>query len=156
MLQAKKIIDSVLGILLIVLMIVLVIDVVWQVLARYVAQAPTSFTDELARYLLIWVGLFGAAYALGKKRHLAIDLLITRLKGKSRINLNRLINILILGFAVFVMVIGGSRLVWITLTLKQISAALGVPLGVVYLAIPLSGALMIFYAVIDIIHPIRD
>ena len=47
----------------------------WQVLTRFVLGNPSSFTDELARYLLIWVGLFGAAYAIGKRTHLAIDLL---------------------------------------------------------------------------------
>lgn len=145
----KKIVDRILGILLIILMVVLVVDVVWQVLARYVAQSPSSFTDELARFLLIWVGLFGSAYALGKKKHLAIDLLPNRLQGTSKIRLNRLINILIFLFAFFVMIIGGIRLVWITWTLKQVSASLGIPLGIVYLAIPLSGLLMLFYILVD-------
>ncbi|GAB1359158.1 hypothetical protein MASR1M31_09390 [Porphyromonadaceae bacterium] len=69
----RKSIDKVLGILLIVLMSVLIIDVMWQVISRYVLANPSSFTDEVAGYLLVWVGLLGAAYVAGKKDHLAID-----------------------------------------------------------------------------------
>ena len=146
----KNKIDNLLGILLIILMAVLVIDVVWQVAARYLVKSPSSFTDELARFLLIWVGLFGAAYALGKKKHLAIDILPNRLKGKKKENLYRIINLIIILFALTVLVIGGIRLVYITLSQKQVSAALGVPLGYLYLALPLSGLFMIFYSLHDI------
>lgn len=140
----------VLGVLLIVLMVVLVLDVVWQVAARYLVKSPSSFTDELARFLLIWVGLFGSAYALGKKRHLAIDILPSRLTGKKKRRLNNLIQSLIILFSLTVLVIGGIRLVVITLTLDQTSAALGIPLGYIYLALPLSGLFMIYYGLLDL------
>ena len=138
-----------LGYLLILLMGILVLDVVWQVLARYLMKSPSSFTDELARFLLIWVGLFGSAYALGKKRHLAIDLFVNRLKGKKRVVAGDVIRLMILLFIVPVLVVGGTRLVWITLTLKQVSASLAIPLGVVYLALPISGLLMVVFVLAD-------
>ena len=146
----RKYIDKFLAFALIVTMTVLVIDVVWQVLARYIVKSPSSFTDELARYLLIWVGLLGSAYAMGKKKHLAIDLLPSKLSGKPRIYLDNFISILIIAFAGLVLVVGGIRLVYITLNLDQISPALGIPLGYVYLVLPFSGLLIIFYAVYDI------
>lgn len=52
----------------------LVLCVVWQVLSRYIIGKPSTVTDELARYLFMWVALIGAAYTTGLKRHLAIDL----------------------------------------------------------------------------------
>ncbi|HLW08612.1 MAG TPA: TRAP transporter small permease subunit, partial [Marinilabiliaceae bacterium] len=55
-------IDKILEFFLVVLMGTLVINVVWQVLSRFVFKNPSSFTDELATFLLIWVGLAGAAY----------------------------------------------------------------------------------------------
>lgn len=148
--KVRDTIDKVLGTLLIILMVALVMDVVWQVAARYLVKSPSSFTDELARFLLMWVGLMGAAYALGKKRHLALDLLPQKLKGKKKKNLLILINVLVILFAFTVLVVGGIRLVYITLTLDQISAALGVPLGYVYLSLPLSGLFMIYYGLFDI------
>jgi len=149
--KTKTTIDKILGSLLIFLMITLVLDVVWQVAARYLVKSPSSFTDELARFLLMWVGLFGSAYAHGKKRHLAIDILPSKLSGKKKQNLLAFINITIILFALFVLVIGGIRLVYITLTLNQISPALGLPLGYVYLSLPLSGLFMIYYGIFDIL-----
>lgn len=68
----RKIIDKGLELSLIFLMAFLVVDVLWQVLSRYILVSPSSVTDELAGYLLIWVGLLGAAYVSGKNEHLAI------------------------------------------------------------------------------------
>lgn len=148
--KVKATIDKILGTLLIILMIILVLDVVWQVAARYLVKSPSSFTDELARFLLMWVGLFGAAYAHGKKRHLAIDILPSKLSGKKKVNLLIFINVMVILFALTVLVIGGIRLVYITLTLDQISPALRIPLGYVYLSLPLSGLFMIYYGLLDI------
>lgn len=150
MIKLRKHIDQFLAIALIFTMTILVIDVVWQVLARYIVKSPSSFTDELARFLLIWVGLLGSAYAMGKKKHLAIDILPSKLSGKPKRFLNAFIGILIMLFAILVLVVGGIRLVYITLTLNQISPALGVPLGYVYLVLPFSGILIAFYALLDI------
>ncbi|HPR59552.1 MAG TPA: TRAP transporter small permease subunit, partial [Prolixibacteraceae bacterium] len=65
--ELRKKVDKVLEFVLIGLMIVLIADVSWQVISRYLLSAPSSFTDELAGYLLIWVGVLGAAYVAGKQ-----------------------------------------------------------------------------------------
>ena len=65
----------------------MVLNVTWQVLSRYIVQNPSSFTDELSRYMLVWLGMLGAAYVAGKDQHIAIDLLPSRLVGKSKIKL---------------------------------------------------------------------
>ncbi len=148
--KIRKYIDKFLALILIITMTVLVVDVVWQVLARYVVKSPSSFTDELARFLLIWVGLLGSAYALGKKKHLAIDLLPSKLTGKPKKVLNIFISVLVIAFAALVLVLGGIRLVYITFTLNQISPALGIPIAYVYLVLPFSGLLMIAYGILEI------
>jgi TRAP-type C4-dicarboxylate transport system permease small subunit len=50
-------------------------------------------------------------------------------------------------FALFILLIGGLRLVNLAFTLKQISPAIGIPMGYVYLVLPVTGALMMLYAV---------
>jgi len=144
-------IDKVLAWFLIALMGIAVLNVLWQVFTRWVLQDPSSYTEELARYLLIWIGLLGAAYAAGQKLHLAIDIVPTKLTGRARDRLEIAIEVCVFLFALGVMVIGGMRLVLLTLRFDQVSAALGVPLGFVYLVIPLSGVLIMVYAVIEII-----
>lgn len=128
----------------------MVLNVLWQVASRYVVKSPSSFTDELARFLLIWVGLLGSSYVAGKKMHLAIDILPSKLKGRKARNLSILINVLVALFAFFAMVWGGIKLVYITLTLNQTSAALNLPLGYVYSVIPLSGLLIVYYSIVNL------
>lgn len=143
--RTKAAVDAALGWLLVVLMGLAVVNVLWQVFTRFVLSDPSAFTDELARYLLIWVGLFGAAYASGKRAHLAIDLLRTRLRGRAVHWHGIFVGTVVMLFAALVMVVGGWRLVSLSFLLGQTSAALQVPLGVVYLALPASGALIVFY-----------
>jgi TRAP-type C4-dicarboxylate transport system permease small subunit len=128
-------------------MAVLVIDVLWQVFSRYVLNTPSSFTDELAGFLLIWVGLFGGAYVAGKNEHLAIDLLLQKSPPKRQKSIKLFINISILLFAVFVMVAGGIWLVYTRFLLSVRSAALELPLGYVYIVLPVSGLLIAYYMI---------
>jgi TRAP-type C4-dicarboxylate transport system permease small subunit len=153
--KVRKTIDRILEVLVVVVMAVLVLDVVWNVASRYLLNAPSSFSVELARYLLIWVGLLGGAYASGKKEHIAINLLPQKLQKRNPAKRRRLdifINILIILFALFVFVIGGTRLMYIAFKMTQVSATMQIPMGIVYLALPLSGLLIIFYSIHEIMH----
>jgi TRAP-type C4-dicarboxylate transport system permease small subunit len=149
--KLRRIIDATLRNFLIFLMIILVIDVLWQVFSRYIIGVPSSFTDELAGFLLIWVGLGGAAYATGNKLHLAIDLFPSKLPPDKRKYLEIFINILIIAFALTVMVVGGTWLVLTRFYLGQISSALQISIGYVYLILPISGLLICYYSVDDIL-----
>lgn len=149
-------IDKILEFFLVVLMGTLVINVVWQVLSRFVFKDPSSFTDELATFLLIWVGLAGAAYVKGKNEHLAIDILHTKLSPKSLNKMMIFINFLVIVFSGTVMVIGGVWLVYTRFVLGQLSASIQVPLGYVYMIVPISGLLMSYYAIDDIRHLIKE
>ena len=142
----RKIVDKILEIFLVILLAVLVVDVVWQVVSRYILNSPSSFTDELARILLIWVGILGAAWATGKKMHLAIDFFIDKFNKKNRRLINKIINITVALFAFFVMIIGGGNLIYMLLKLGNTTAALSLPIGYVYAVIPISGLLIVFYS----------
>lgn len=146
--RVKAAIDRALGGLLVVVMALLVLDVLWQVFTRFVLRDPSGFTDELARFLLIWVGLLGAAYVTGQRGHLAIDLLPRRLEGRAADCLGIGIQVAIAAFATAVLVAGGYRLMALTFLLGQSSAALGLPLGWVYAVLPVSGTLIVLYSVL--------
>jgi len=144
--------NRVLEIVLIVLMTVLVVDVLWQVFSRYLLSSPSSFTDELAGYLLIWVGVLGAAYVAGRREHLAIDILIQRSPPARQRILLYLIHSLIFLFALSVMVSGGVYLVYTRFVLQVKSAALQLPLGYVYVVLPVSGLIIMYYALLHILN----
>lgn len=150
--KLRENINRVLGWFLAILMAVMVLNVLWQVFTRYVVGVPSSFTDELARYLLIWVGILGAAYAAGRRVHVAIDILPSRLNPQAQARLLVFVNVIIILFSLTVLVIGGSRLVYITFLLKQNSPALQIPLGGVYTIIPISGLLVMYYKISDLLN----
>lgn len=148
----KKRLDHILGIFLVILMALMVLSVLWQIFSRYLMNSPSSFTEELARYLFIWIGILGAAYASGQQTHLAIDILPPKLNPVNRIRLRIGINLLIILFCLTVLVVGGGNLVYVNYELGQSSAALNLPLSWVYSIVPVSGVLVIFYKVNEIIH----
>ncbi|MBD0777248.1 TRAP transporter small permease [Maribacter sp. ANRC-HE7] len=148
----RKQIDKILGKTLVAIMAIMVINVLWQVFTRYVTGNPSSFTDELARYLMIWVGILGAAYVAGKNLHVAIDILPSRATAKTQKKLKFIVTILIILFVFCAFIVGGSRLVYISYILGQQSPALQIPLAVVYVIIPISGLLIIYYKVSDLLN----
>lgn len=132
---------------LVLILVGMVLNVIWQVFTRSFTPSPSAFTNELARYLMIWLGVLGAAYISGKQEHVAIDFFVKKLNNSLRRFIDRFVLLSILSFAFFVMIIGGINLVYITLKLEQYSPSLQIPLALVYSIIPISGLLIIFYKV---------
>lgn len=153
--ELTDVVDRILGQVLVFLMGVAVLNVLWQVFTRFVIDAPSGFTEELARYLLIWIGILGAGYVAGQRAHLALELLPERLDGRQLAWLKIVIEGCVLAFALIVMTVGGTRLVYTIFLSGQTSSALGISLGYVYAAVPLSGALIVFYSVAHIVEEAR-
>lgn len=142
-----KKLDRVLAIFLIILMAAIVIDVTWQILSRFVVGKPSSITEEIARFLLVWIGLLGAAYAFRTHAHLGLDILTSKLPIDKRVRAEILSQLFSFGFAASVMVYGGISLVKLQLLLGQTSAALQIKMGYVYIVLPLAGLLICIYAI---------
>ena len=143
----KKALDHSLEVLVTVCMAVLVVDVVWQVFTRFILRDPSSWTEELATFLMIWVGLLGGSVALNRGAHLGIDYFMLKLSVRKRLYTQVFVFSLVAVFSLLVLVIGGIQLVQITLMNNQISPALELKMGYVYLALPISGFCLVFYSV---------
>jgi TRAP-type C4-dicarboxylate transport system permease small subunit len=142
-----KCVDFGLSWFLVVLMVVMVLDVSWQVFTRFILRDPSSFTEELATFLLIWLGLLGGAYALRLKAHLGIDIFTIKMSPEKRYIWEFVIFTVVILFSLLALIWGGLRLVNITLYLNQISAALRIKMGYVYTVLPFTGILLIFYSI---------
>jgi len=149
----KAKVDRLLGMFLVALMVVMTLDVLWGVFTRYALGGQASWTEELARFLLIWIGTLGAAYASGQKMHLAIDLVTPNVSDSTAEKVQVLIAAIIILFVAAVMIIGGIRLIYITVHLEQTSAAMKVPMGLVYAVVPLSGMFILYYKLVEIVSP---
>jgi TRAP-type C4-dicarboxylate transport system permease small subunit len=148
----KKVLDYSLELLVIVVVAVLVVDVLWQVFTRFILKNPSTWTEELAVFMLIWVSLLGAAVALNRGAHLGIDYFVGKLSPKKRLYTEIFVFLCVSAFSLTVMVIGGIDLVSSTLKLEQVSPALGVKVGYVYLAVPISGFFLVLYSVIGLVE----
>ncbi len=143
-------INKVLEFLLVLIFALLVLDVLWQVFSRYVLNTSFSFTEELARFSLIWLSILGAAYLNAKREHLSMDFFYKKLPIDKQKKVLYLIEFCVLLFALVVMVIGGFNLVFTTLHLEQLSGTLRVPLGYIYAVLPVSGLLIVCFSLYHI------
>ncbi len=141
----KSAIDSLLRWVIIAIFTVLVACVTWQVLSRYVLGTPSTLTDEIARFLFMWLALIGGAYTFGARRHLAIDLLTSPLSGRRKLASEAAILLVVASFAAVVMIWGGYSLVSRTLASGQVTPALRISMGWIYGAIPFAGAVILYY-----------
>lgn len=144
-------IDSVLKTLVALFMCAIVLAVSWQVLSRYLLGDPSSFSDELSRFLLIWIGMLGSAYCYRVKSHLSLNILTEKMADKKRWFATIFAHFMVFLFALLVMVVGGANLVSMTFDPIQFSPVLNIKIGYVYSVIPLSGALIAFYALVEIV-----
>lgn len=152
----KKILDRTLEVLVGVSVGILVMDVLWQVFTRYVLNNASEWTEELATFLMIWVSLLGAAVALNRGSHLGIDYFMSKLPPRKRLYTEVFVFVLIFLFSLFVMVIGGVTLVTNTLQRGQVSPALNLKMGYVYLAVPISGFFLVLYSLIGFIERLTE
>lgn len=143
-------IDKVTRHALVLMMGLLVIVVVWQVISRYLLNSPSTLTDEIARFLLIWISLLGAAYCSGQNLHIAINALPTRLNPENRKRLTILNKSLVIAFVLLVFVIGGGWLTATTFIYLQLTPTLQIPMGIVYMIAPICGLLIIYYKLDDL------
>jgi len=135
---------------LITIFALLVLDVLFQVFSRYILSTSFTWTEEFARFSLIWMTILGAAYLNAKKEHLSMDFLYQKFSVTNKRKASVLIEIFISLFALFVMVIGGFNLVYTTLHLEQLSGTLRIPLGYVYAIMPFSGLLIMCFSMYHI------
>ncbi|RAK06949.1 TRAP-type C4-dicarboxylate transport system permease small subunit [Halanaerobium saccharolyticum] len=147
MLKIKKGMNKVLSYLTAFLLISMTALVIWQVFTRYILRNPSTFTEELVRFMLIWTSFLGAAYTFGIRGHMALIFLRNKLVGKKKRALYLFIDLIILIFAL-ILIKGGINL---SSNLIQINTPiLGVSKGLVYSIVPISGFLITIYQIFNI------
>ncbi|NBH79988.1 TRAP transporter small permease [Clostridiaceae bacterium] len=150
----RKIIDKVIEVLCTIIMGVMVVAVCWQVFTRFVLKNPSTVTEEMLRYLLVWTTMVGAAYAYGRRKHLSIGVVAKKLPPAGQKLLDIGVQAIVILFCIVVMILGGSRLV--NTAQGQISAALGIPMPYIYACLIVAAILFIFYAALFILEDIKE
>lgn len=141
---------------LIVAVLVLVLDVLWGVFTRKVLGDQAQWSEELARFLLIWISLLGGAVAFGEKAHLGVDYFVGLLAPEAQRFMTIFAHLVVLVFAVTVFMIGGLKIVLDNLAMGQTTPALALKMGHVYLALPIAGVFIILFAIEQLLEVLFD
>ncbi|MBQ4470074.1 MAG: TRAP transporter small permease [Synergistaceae bacterium] len=141
----EKILDSVMRFLMALSMFILVAFGTWQIFSRWVLKDPSTFTDELLRYVLIIAGMIGSAYCFYRDEHLALTLVSDKAKGTFKFILNIFIEACILFFVVYVFIYGGWKL---SATATNVSSVMRIPMKTLYLIEPLCGIMIVIARVL--------
>ncbi|PFG20644.1 TRAP transporter small permease [Serinibacter salmoneus] len=153
MTRFKEGLDKALEWLCVVLFALLVVTVAWQVFTRQVLNDPSGWSEELAKYTFIWLGLFAAALMFGERGHIAVDFVVRKMPAGVQHWIGVFGQLVIALFAVIVMIYGGykvSALAW-----NQNLTGLPVNVGWLYTALPVAGVLILFYSVYHLISLLR-
>lgn len=135
-----------LGYLCVLIFSLLVIDVLWGVATRYLLGHQAYWTEELARFLLVWLAMIGAALAYIDNKHLGVDIVTRSLDPSARRIANLVTHLAVFGFAAGVMVYGGAGLFVERWNSGQTMAALEIKKAWFYLSLPVSGLLISIFS----------
>lgn len=113
-----------------------------QVFCRYVLNASLFWSEELARYMLVWLSFFGATVAYYRNLHPGVDALFSRLSTGHQNVLRLLVHVIAAALAV-VMIVSGSQFAWFVRS--QISPALSIPKWIILAVIPISGTILLLH-----------
>jgi TRAP-type C4-dicarboxylate transport system permease small subunit len=170
LMKFKKSLILLLEWVIIALFAALVLDVLWGVLSRasgslvvklmergyepwaFLPHGQSRWTEEVAIFLMMWVALLGSGAAYGLKSHLGVDYLVEKLHPEAKMLAEAVVHIVVAVFAGAVLLWGGYVLVSKTLAAGQLSPALNLKMGYVYLSVPISGVFIVLFCVENLIE----
>lgn len=127
----------------------MVVLTTYQVITRYVFDAPSTWSEELVGYLFAWSTMFGAAIVSGERGHMNIPILVDRFAPPVRKAFHIFSEVIALLFSASILVLGGFQVS--SLAMGQQTSSLGVAVGVFYWVMPVCGILMVVYSALNII-----
>ena len=138
--KVERVLDTVMRFLMALSMLTLVVFGTWQIFSRWVLRDPSTFTDEMLRYVLIIAGMIGSAYCFYRDEHLALTLITDKAKGPFKLALNVFIEACILFFVIYVFIVGGIKL---SATATNVSSVMHIPMKLLYMIEPVCGVLIV-------------
>lgn len=148
--QLRKFLDTILHVLAGGSFLAMVALTCWQVFTRYILKNPSSWSEELVSYLFAWMSLLGSSLVVGERGHMNIPIIVEKMGEGGRKFFAIFAEIVACLFAGVILVYGGVQIT--SLAMGQMTSSLGVPIGVFYIVLPLSGIINIVYTILNIIE----
>lgn len=150
--RALGLLRRVIQLVIIVMFAVLIATVFYQVVGRYLFNAPPSWSEELARFLQIWIALLASALGIQHGMHLGVDYLLYAVPPRGRALLETLVHVMVTCFLLLLLTQGIKIL---GVASVQTSPAMGINMWYAYLAVPVGAALMLLESVLKLGASVR-
>ena len=147
--KIRSVLNKALNLLAGLSMAVMVILTTYQVIARYIFNSPSTWSEELVGYIFGWSTLFGATIVSGERGHMNIPILVDRMNPPLRKAFHILWEVVAFVFSAAILVLGGIQVS--NLAMGQQTSSLGVAVGVFYWAMPICGVVILLYSVLNIV-----
>ena len=147
--KVEKVLDTVMRFLMALAMLTLLVFGTWQIFTRWVLGNPSTFTDEMLRYVLIIAGFIGSAYCFYRDEHLALTLITDKAKGPFKVALDIFIEVCILFFVIYVFIFGGFKL---ANTATNVSSVMHIPMKSLYMIEPICGILIVLARILKYVN----
>ena len=135
-----------LEIALVFLLVAMTLTVFSQVIARYIFEAPLSWSEELARFILIWLSMLSAAYAFKTKSHFALTILVNKMPEKHQKITSFCIHIIV---AIFFLIICYYSVIFVISVNGHIAPALQVSMQIPYGSIIVASGLISIFSLLS-------
>jgi len=142
--EVKAAVDRVLQWVSITIVALMTVFVTYQVITRYVFNKPSAVSETVARYLFVWLTIFGGALVFGKRDHMNLTFMRDMLPQKMQTVCEMLSEFLIALFAVMVMIYGGR--IYSAREMVQTDPSLKISMAWIYGSLPIGGVLILFYS----------
>ena len=147
--KVRKTMMKVLGYLIIFLFMMMTAVGSYQIITRYFFNRPSTVSEELLTYSFTWMSLLASAYVFGKRDHMRMGFVADKLSPDKLKKLNIVIELVTIAFSCIVMIYGGISITKLSMTQK--TASLGIPMGYIYLVIPVTGIIIAVYGILNVI-----
>jgi TRAP-type C4-dicarboxylate transport system permease small subunit len=146
---AERAVEALVRWIVIVLMLVMTVTVSLQIVFRYVFNIPLGWSEEMARFSFVWVSFFGASALMRVREHVNVTVFVDNFPPRLRAVCVLVANLCALVFAYY-FVVGGIALT--TNEWAQLAPAMQIPMGWVYMVIPISAVLMAIWIMLQTIE----
>jgi len=146
---AERAVEALVRWIVIVLMLVMTVTVSLQIVFRYVFNIPLGWSEEMARFSFVWVSFFGASALMRVREHVNVTVFVDNFPPRLRAVCVLVANLCALIFAYY-FVVGGIALT--TNEWAQLAPAMQIPMGWVYMVIPISAVLMAIWIMLQTIE----
>ena len=150
----RKVLDKLLEVVCCLLLVLMTFTATWQVVSRYVFKSPSTWSESVTLIAFVWMALLASAYVFGKQEHMQMTFIFDKFNKANRKKIKMLTEIIIFAFALCVLVVGGFKISMLEMGQKE--ASLGIAMGYIYLALPLSGVFTCIYNILNLLDMISE